>query len=456
MKRILFVSAINHLHHVENRYGPLWPAYLASYVEENLGKGFFEYLYANHAVEDKIRNYKPDLVAISSVTQNFNYAIRYAGIAKKYGLPVIVGGTHITSLPSCLAKEMDVACMGEGEETFLELMRHFLESSSFAADKLPSILGIAFHENGQVRVTAPRTLHNSIDRLPHPKRSIIGYGRRTYLYTARGCPDRCVFCGASRHWGKVRYASTPYILEEIEELIEHGVKVIRFADENFVANKPRLRELAKEIRARGINTRVKFSCWCRSSTVDAETAELLKSMNVVSAKLGLESGSSRILSYLKGKVTVEQNRNGVELLKKAGLQVNADFIIASPDETKEEILQTYEFIKRTPLDFVEINILSPLPGTPIWEYSLSKNLVSDAMDWSRLNFKFNKDPGTAIVLSETLGHSEIAKLHRKFQWLRLLKAFKAVWTSPWLAESPMLVLRRVIQRVKRRALKMEY
>jgi anaerobic magnesium-protoporphyrin IX monomethyl ester cyclase len=443
-RRILFASAVSPVNEVENRYGPLWPAYLAAYAEQALGTGMLEFRYATGPIEDEIQTFNPDVLAISSVTQNYNYAIHHAQIAKKFKLPVVVGGMHVTMLPTCLSPDMDVACLGEGEETFLELTQHFLDRGSFKPANLGSIRGIAFHDNGSIVITPPRTDHQPIDQLPHPNRSLIGYGRRTYVYTARGCPDRCVFCGASRHWGKVRYASVPYIMEEITELVDHGVKVIRFSDENFVANRPRLRELAREIRACGIHQKVKFSCWCRSNTVNAEVAELLRTMNVVSVKLGLESGSDRVLQYLKGRVTVEENRKAVGLLKKAGMQVNADFIIGSPDETRDEVMQTYAFIKQAPVDFIDVNVLSPLPGTPIWDYSLSRNLVSDHMDWSRLNFKFNTDPNTSIVLSETISHSELLELHKKFQWLRLLKAFKAMWRSPWLAELPLLVLRKMI------------
>lgn len=447
MKRILFISAINPVSEVGNRYHPLWPAYLAANVEKHLGLGVFEFRFMTNRIEDELASFKPHIVAISSVTQNYNYAIGYARIAKEQGLPVIIGGMHITSVPDCLSKDMDVGCIGEGEETFLELMRCFVEYGGFRPESLAGIMGIVYHDNGKVAKTPDRPVCNSLDELPHPKRSIIGYGYRSYLYTARGCPFNCVFCACSRYWGEVRYASAEYVIEEIRELVENGVKVIRFADDNLVANKKRLQRIADMVVANGFHKRVKFSCWCRSNSVTPDAVKNLKSMNVVSVKMGLESGCDRTLQYLKGNVTVKDNWNAVKLLKGAGIQVNGDFIIGAPDETEEEIMQTYEFIKNAPLDLVDINILSPLPGTPIWEYAAKRNLVTDDMDWSSLNFKFNDNDASSVILSERLTHGQLARIYKKFARLRLFRTLKALPGSPWINEFPGVALRLLTEKV---------
>jgi len=256
------------------------------------------------------------------------------------------------------------------------------------------------------------------------------------LYTARGCPFNCVFCACSRYWGEVRYATAEYVIEEIRELIENGVKVIRFSDDNFVANKERLQQIAEMVVSNGFHKQVKFSCWCRSNSVTADAVKNLKAINVVSVKMGLESGCDRTLQYLKGNVTVKDNWNAIMLLKNAGIQVNGDFIIGAPDETEEEIMLTYEFIKSAPLDLVDINILSPLPGTPIWEYAVERKLITNDMNWGTLNFKFRNNGASSVILSERLTPRQLNRIHRKFARLRLLKILKALPGSPWLDELP--------------------
>lgn len=449
MKRVLFTAAGDRHVLSDNLYPPLWPAYLAAYADRHLPRGSVDFRWDFGDIRQLLDRHRPDILAISSVTQNFGFAEQYARDAKKQGISVIVGGMHITSLPRSLSPDMDVACLGEGEETFCELLRLHLEEGRFDRSRLERIPGIAF---GDGVITGPRPPIARMDDIPHPKRALVGYGHRAYVHTARGCAYACVFCSAARFWGKVRYASVDYILEELEELVGKGVRVIRFADDDFSSNVPRLEELAEKIQQKGIDKRVKFSCWCRANQVNPQMVRILRAMNVVSVKLGLESGSPRVLKYLKGAgVTVEENRSAVSLLKSAGLQVNADFLFGAPDETESEMMETYRFIESSPIDFFDINIFSPLPNTPVWDLARRRELVNErTMDWSRLNYKFVDDGHRAIHLSEKMNHDQLKTIHKRFQSLRRRRTVRAALHSPWRRELPLLALRAVRLNVHRR------
>jgi anaerobic magnesium-protoporphyrin IX monomethyl ester cyclase len=448
MIRILFIGAIDPFSEVQTRHKPLWPAYLASFIEKHLWNDRVHFRYTYKDIRREMQAYRPDVVCISAITQNFDYAIRYARLAKEYHLPVVMGGMHISSLPSSLTEAMDVAVIGEGENTFLELMQLFLEKRKFSAPDLDKLDGIAFHNGQGITQTAPRHWIRDVDSIPHPKRSLLGYERHSYVYTARGCEYRCVFCSCHKHWGKARYASPEYILEEIEELVTHGARAIRFADENFVYNKERLHALAELILERGFNRRIKFSCWCRANDVDEDTVKILKAINIVSVKFGFESGSNRVLRKIKGNISIEDNYRVIDLFRDQGIQVNGDFLFGCPDESQEEIQETYNFIKRSRLDFIDVNVFSPLPGTPVWDYAKGRGLVSDSsMDWSQVSYKFNTDRMRAIILSETLSHDQLLKFHRKFQRLRFVRACLAAPQSPWLSEIPIAVLKQIREKI---------
>jgi len=445
-KKVVFVSALNEHSVNENRIRPLWPAFLAAYAEKHFDKKEFEFTYSSGNFQDLLGVQAPDVLCISSVTQNYDHAVQYAAAARARKIPVIIGGMHISSLSSSLTADMDVACIGEGEATFVDLLSLYLEKGVFQNHDLEKIPGVAFRDGNRVVETPARANRPEIDQLPHPKRSIIGYGNRGYVYTARGCPYQCVFCACTRFWGKVRYASAGYIIEELKELIDHGTKIVRFADENFPANTKRLEELARSIHNEGIDKKLKFSCWCRANNVSQSTVDILKSINVVSVKLGLESGNQRILDFLKGDVTLEDNKRAIGLFHRAGIQVNADFLFGSPDETEKEIMDTYRFVKKSPIAFFDLNIFSPLPGTPVWDIAKKKGLVSDtSMQWGHLNYKFMTDPSQAIILSETLTHAQLLRLFRKFRRLRLWKAIKAFPKSPWRNEIPLLALKKIFR-----------
>jgi anaerobic magnesium-protoporphyrin IX monomethyl ester cyclase len=449
VKKILFIGAGNPASVDDTLYAPLWPAYLAAHTERSLGPDALDFRFTAGRIQDALATCPADLIAISSVTQNYGYAIRIAHYAKSRGLPVIIGGMHISSLPESLSPDMDAGCIGEGEATFTDLMCVFLETGGLPPRTIQEVRGIVHHGDGSLVRTPARPAFSSVDEIPHPKRRLIGYGRRSYLYTARGCAYNCSFCSCHRYWGRVRYASPGYIMEEVEELVRHGARVIRFSDENFIADAERLGRIAELLSSGGYNRRIRFSCWARARNVTPETVRILKSMNVVSVKMGLESGSDRILKEAKGSASAADNTRAINLLKDAGIQTNGDFIVGFPDETADEMAQTYDFIKDSRLDFVDINSLCPLPATEIWEYARKRNLVSEDMDWSRLSYKFSHDGRRAIVLSESLSHAELCEIHAKFAKLRTRKTLKALLHTPWKDEIPGMAIRKLREKIGR-------
>ena len=219
MLKVLFTAAVNPHALPQNLYAPLWPAYLAAYAEPRLPTRSVEFRWDIGPISSLLDRHRPDVLAISSVTHNYGYAEQYARAARNRGVAVIVGGPHISCLPKSLTPEMDVACIGEGEQTFVDLLQLFLATGRFDTADLKRIPGIAF---GEQQLTKPRPVLPKLDDLPHPNRALIGYGYRTYVHTARGCVYKCLFCATSRLWGKIRYASADYILEELEELVSRG------------------------------------------------------------------------------------------------------------------------------------------------------------------------------------------------------------------------------------------
>ncbi|MBI5572712.1 MAG: radical SAM protein [Desulfomonile tiedjei] len=449
MINVLCVNIVDPISEVENRYPPLWPAYLAAYADRTLGEGRVDFRVVTKGLEQEIESYKPHIVALGSVSQNFALAKQQARVCKERGLPVVIGGPHISLLPECLTRDMDVGCIGEGEQTFSELLELFLDQGRFTPDALSDIAGIAYHEDGRVKVTPRRELIRNLDDVPHPKRSLIGYGRDPYIIGSRGCPYKCTYCASSRFWKTYRVASADYAVEEIVELAVHGSRLIRFNDDLFMSNRTRVEKIITGLEDQGLLGKIAFSCSLRANLVTKELAALLKRMNVASVTMGLESGSNRVLASLKGGVTVEQNEAAVNSLKDAGIQSNAFFVIGAPDETEDEIMQTYRFIKRSRLDFVGVYVLVPLPGTPIWDFAAEKGLVSADMDWTLLNMNFEYNADRLVIVSQNLTRDEIKHLYRKFRRQRLYRILKALPSSPWLWDIPRVALGDLLERMRR-------
>ena len=441
--RVMFINAINPTVEVEKRYPNLGLGYIISSLREHFGRQGFDFKVVDKDVTREIERFQPHIIGISSVTQNYNLAKRYAQVAKSQKIPVIIGGVHISALPNSLSPDMDIGCIGEAEETMVELFELFLDRSSFPIELLRKVKGIIFWENGGVCVTESRDPIGNLDSLSLPARDVFKIEKHSYIFSSRGCPYRCTFCASSRFWGKVRFFSAEYVVREIEELVNnYHVKMISFFDDLFVANKNRLKEIVNLMKKTNLRRKVKLTCSCTANQIDDETVRLLKEMNVLSVGMGLEAGCERTLKYLKGNAfSLEDNVRAVKTLEKYGIKANASFVIGSPFETKEEIMETYRFIQQNPLTLVDVYVLTPFPGTPIWAYAEKRGLVSDDMDWDRINVNFESNYKNAIILSEELDRDEITKLYRKFRKQRLYHNLKNILRSPFAIDVPKTAFR---------------
>jgi radical SAM superfamily enzyme YgiQ (UPF0313 family) len=451
MKKILFISAINPASEVERRYPDLGLAYLAGSLRDAFGAAALEIRIINEKVDDVIEEFAPDLIGIRAVSQNYNFAKKYAREAKKHGVPVLIGGVHISSLPMTLTEDMDAGCIGEGERTIVELVRLFLETGKLAADGLSKIQGIVYHDGERLCKSKVREPIVKLDTVAKAAKDLLALGHHSYLFTSRGCPYRCVFCSSSIYWDKLRFFSAERVVEEIHELVDvYGVKLISFYDDLFVANTKRLKEIVALLEKTDLLDRVKFTCSSSATKITEETVKALKAMNIVSVGMGLESGCERTLKYLKGEAfSVENNSESIRLLNKYGISANASFVIGSPEETEADIMETYAFIRDNPLSLVDVYVITPYPGTAIWEYAKKRELVSDDMDWAKLNINFEVNSKNAIILSETLSREKILALYKRFRRQRLIRNLKNIWYHPFIMDVPKVAFRTAKERVLR-------
>ena len=426
--KILFINAIIPYKEVQNRWPNLGFGYLVASLRQHFGKTAIQFNIIDNNVERELDSFRPNLVGITSVSQNYNYAKAYAHMAKQRGIPVIIGGVHISALPQTKTQDMDVAVLGEGEETIVELVEALMDGRS-----LINIKGTAFRDDANVfHQTKPRDLIEPLDEIPFPARDLFKIRAQSNIFSSRGCPYRCVFCSSSRYWQKVRFFSAEYVVEEIREMVgRYGVKRINFYDDLMIADLPRLHRIvgliSRDPKLRGI----KFWINARANLITSDVARLLNAMGVVSVGLGLESGNAKTLKFLKGgSVTVNDNYGAIRILHHYGIKATGSFIIGSPYETRAEILDTYNFIKESGIDFADTFLLTPFPGTPIWDYAMTNGIVSEDIDWGRLNV-YPEDP---VLVSQVVGRAEMLELYRKFKRQRLRIAARKAWFHPFFRE----------------------
>lgn len=399
-----------------------------------------------------------DIIGISSMTIDYGKVGKLASSLKEIvpSTPIVVGGVHISSLPESLAASMDIGVIGEGEETTYELVAHYQKYGNFK--DIRHIKGICFHDSRteQVIVTEYRPLINPMDRIPSPDYDIVGdryfkrgelitwseFGVESSLITGRGCPFACTFCATTEFWRrKIRFHSAERVVKNIEDLMVRGVTHIQIWDDLFTINKKRIIELAQMVRDKGISQRVKFNCQPRASIIDDEWCEILKSLNVQLVILGFESGSDKVLKLLKDeRCSVKANKNAIKTCVRHGLKVQGSVIFGSPGETIEDMYKTVDFLKfayNHGASRIWSFVMTPFPGTKMWQIALDRKKVSNNMDWSSLSHQNINEP---LLLENDVAVDAFVKVFmegrrilNKFKWKKVSSFLKNSFVSTVIA-----------------------
>jgi len=439
--KVLFVNMVNPMRDVENSYPPLGPAYLAAYVHKHINNGKVNFQLISADFEAKITELKPDIVGITCVSQNYDRARDLAKFSKSADIPyVLIGGSHISLCPESLDINMDIGVIGEGEVTFLELIKSLIQKGKLEVVELAKIPGLAYWDKDKIQLTMKRGLINDLDSIPMPDRSLFSVDvNKTHMFSSRGCPYRCVFCASSKLWERARFHSAKYIFEEIKTLVNnYGVKRIDFFDDLFVANLKRIDELGDLLEKEKFVNKVQFYILARADLINNKLCKALKKMNVKGVSFGLESGSPEILEYLKGQsVRVEDNTNAVNTIKEHGFWCMGSFVIGTPLDTRQTILETLSFIKKSKLDEFAVYALTPLPGTPIWKYAVDNGLIPkelEKIDWNKIDIEYSLSHDYNIHLAKNLTRQEFYELYLLFdpekRKKRIKRGLKLLFTNP--------------------------
>jgi anaerobic magnesium-protoporphyrin IX monomethyl ester cyclase len=372
-------------------------------------------------IRDIIQKFKPDLIGFGVMTPVFHRAIEVTEYIKKHidtSITVILGGSHITSLPEETLRNFpifDAGIVGEGEHTIIEFMDYLSGKR-----KLDSIKGIVYaKKNGKVILTESRPLIQNLDEIPFPARHLLDLENQRYswfvergvhMVTSRGCPNRCKFCDHAIFGKTNRVHSVEYVIKEIEHVINtYKAKEIIFLDDNFTLNTPRLKTICNEMIKRKID--IRWQCYGRVNNASPELYRLMKKAGCWSISYGIESGNQEVLNFINKDITKEQVRKAVCEAKKAGIQTRGSFMIGHPIDTKETVLQTINFAKTLPLDNVGFSIFVPYPGSEFFrdveKYGTFRR--------DKYYTNFNRSDNDPVFIPRTMTKEEIHALYTKAQ-----------------------------------------
>jgi anaerobic magnesium-protoporphyrin IX monomethyl ester cyclase len=355
------------------RFPPLGLGYIAaSLKKKDVSVALVDctFLARKEAVE-RIKSSHPQILGFYSMFSMKKTSLELAKLLRNDCDLLVVGGPLPTLDPADYLEVFDVAVIGEGENSMVELVECWEKGEDISGVK-----GIAFKDRDEVRFTFPRDFAN-LDDLPFPSRELFDneaykrYYRRRFGYsispiiTSRGCPFSCDFCSRPVFGQSFRARSAANIVDEIELIVGFGYDRVWFADDCFTLNRERVSDVCNEISRRRLD--VSWECLSRVDTMDREVAAQMKCAGCVRVFFGIESGNDGVLDVMKKQITVGQARKAVYAAKAAGLQIGAFFIIGYPGENDESVLDTVRFASGLPLDYLSFTLPYPIPGTALFE-----------------------------------------------------------------------------------------
>ena len=363
-----------------------------------------------------------DLVGISTTTSTAPAGYEIAARVRAHGLPVIVGGSHVTFMADEALEHADYVARGEGGDA---LMLELIESLE-GRRELDSIAGLSFTRDGEAVHNPDRAPCKDLDSLPVPDLTLIAGSSEqkgtTPIMTSFGCPFGCNFCSVTAMFGrKYRYRSPEHIMAEIEA---KQPKSIFFYDDNFAADKRRLKTLLRMMIASG--KKISWSAQVRTDvTDDPELLELMRDSGCDRVALGLESVSQATLDGFDKSQSVDDIVRALATLHRYGIKTHGMFVLGADSDTAETVRETAAFARKHDISTLMLNILTPLPGTPLFDDLDAKGRIFDRhwdlFDGQHVVFRPRQMTPDRL---QTEVWGAYARFYSFRQWLKYLATFR--------------------------------
>ncbi len=368
-----------------------------------------------------------DLVAISTITPTAPRAYAIADICRERNIPTIIGGPHATFCSEEALEHSDYVMRGEAEDAFAR----FLDVFSSGGD-VSVIPNLSCRSNGTIVHNPLLPCITDLDRLPHPDFRLIKGGMKNILrgtiipvQTSRGCPYDCTFCSVTAMFGhKYRFFSTDYV---IDELLRHNEKpgtFIFFYDDHFTANRKRTYELLEKMLAN--NIRMKWSAQVRADVArDRDLVRLMKRAGCQTLFIGFESINPESLINMNKRQTMHEIEQSIQVLQENKIAIHGMFVFGFDDDTPETCRATVKFARRHNLDSVQFLLLTPFPGTHLYEQFNRENRIL-FRDWGlydahHVTFQPKNFSTFDLQLTQIKGHK---KFYSRIRLMRHLLTFK--------------------------------
>ncbi len=396
-------------------------AFLAAYVREagievQVLDCKFDRLSYEEAMK-RVTALNPDLVGFTAFTNEIIQAGRLARMVKERrpDLKTVIGGVHLTALPERTLREFpqfDYGVIGEGEETFLELIRCLESGAEPTAVRGVCSLG----RDGGYAYGGDRPKILDQDRLPMPAWDLFRPAKEYVIHTSRGCAYNCPFC-MNPNGRRVRARSPEKVVQELAWLYNYArPSAVFIGDEIFTVPRTRALAICQAMIASGLNHKIRWQCHSHVRSTDLELSVLMREAGCFMVNLGIETGDEASLAEIAKGTSLAHIEKTAEVLREADLPFCAMFILGHANETHETATKTVDLGVRLNPTEPAFGIMVPYPGTRVAEMAArgEGGFVLNEKDWN----DYNKQIGDGLSL--------VGISRKELEWLQIwgyLKVF---------------------------------
>lgn len=348
-------------------------------------------------IAQALREDPPDVVALSFLSTTTYPGAKSMARAVKNVLPnvsVICGGVFATMNQGRILEDcphIDAVGVGEGEE----LLPDYLNKLETPA----AVAGLIWRDGERIVKNVARPIVMDLDQFPYPDRTtlpidyieslpldvpaVLSLDKFCTMQTSRGCPYTCIYCDIpALTKGKWRFRSPEHVLGEMQQLNDQGYRSIYLTDDHFLLKRDRINKICQNI----IDHKLAFKWGCegRVDSVAVDQLPIMAKANCNFLAFGVESGTQKILDRLDKRQTLAQIEHAVSEAKRCGIErAHGFFLVGSPGETEEDIIESFRFCARLELDTFGFNRLCVYRGTPLWREYIERGILDDERDWAK-------------------------------------------------------------------------
>jgi len=352
---------------------------------------------------------KPDVLGFTLYERN---SFRSLYIAKKIKrklkrVKIIVGGPEVSREDSSYIMNcdaIDIGCIGAGEYTFIDIIKHCLAGKSDYND----IKGIFYRTDDGVRLTPEREPIARLDDIPSPHLlGIINPEDYTeaWIETTRGCFNKCTYC--SQGSVPLTSFSSERIYKEIEYLMNKDITMLRILDNDFIIT-PNFKDTCGYLKKFNRNKNVIVRVWFQTDHINKKTMKSMKNTGIKSVEVGLQTINPATLARIQRKLDLSKFQRGIRLMKKANYRIlEADVMAGLPGEKIEDVMKTIKFCDDNKLPIHAVFLLEVLPNTELRKFA------------DEYGIKHRSRPPYTISSSRYLSRRDIRKiqeLRHSFLW----------------------------------------